>query len=69
MVSTVICVPVSIDLAAESSIACITAGTPAMTMTLPMRKPGGGETGLSTSSAPTGMRAMRRRAALSSSAL
>ena len=47
----------------------ITAGTPAMTMTLPMRKPGGGDTGLSTSSAPTGMRAIRRRAGLSSSLL
>ena len=37
-------------------------GTPAMTMTLPMRKPGAADTLLRTSSAPAGMRVMRMRA-------
>ena len=40
-------------------------GTPAMTMTLPSQKPGAAEILLSTSAAPCGMRAMRRRASLS----
>ena len=41
-------------------------GTPAITMTLPSQKPGAAEILLSTSSAPCGIRAMRRRASLSS---
>ena len=41
-------------------------GTPAMTCTLPSEKPGALDTGLSMSAAPSGMRAMRRRASFSS---
>ncbi len=41
-------------------------GTPAITMTFSIQKPGAPETLLATSSAPSGMRAMRRRASLSS---
>ena len=41
-------------------------GTPAITMTLPSQKPGAAEILFSTSSAPCGIRAMRRRASLSS---
>ena len=37
-------------------------GTPAMTMTLPIQKPGAAEILLSTSSAPAGARVMRMRA-------
>ena len=44
-------------------------GTPAMTMTLPMRKPGALEIGFAMRSAPAGMRAMRRRASFRSSGL
>ena len=44
-------------------------GTPAMTMTLPSLKPGAREIGLSTRSAPCGMRAMRSRASFRSSGL
>ena len=42
------------------------AGTPAITCTLPSEKPGAAETGLSIRVAPSGMRAMRRRASLRS---
>ena len=42
------------------------AGTPAITMTLPIQKPGAFETGLATRSAPSGIRAMRSRASFSS---
>ena len=42
-------------------------GTPAITCTLPSEKPGAALTGFSISVAPSGMRAMRRRAAFSSS--
>ena len=49
-----------------SSMAWKIDGTPAMTWTLPMRKPGAIETGLSIWSAPRGMRAMRLRASLNS---
>ena len=41
-------------------------GTPAMTKTLPMRKPGAVETLLRMSSPPAGIRAIRMRAWLSS---
>ena len=41
--------------ATYSSIACMTCGMPAMTMTLPIRKPGAAEILLSTSSAPAGI--------------
>ena len=41
-------------------------GTPAITITLPIQKPGAPDTLLSTSSAPCGMRVMRMRASLSS---
>ena len=37
-----------------SSIACMICGTPAMTMTLPIQKPGAAEILLSTNSAPCG---------------
>ena len=37
-------------------------GTPAMTMTLPIQKPGAADTLLSTSSAPAGSGVMRMRA-------
>ena len=53
-----------------STLATIAAkmfGTPAITCTLPMVKPGAMLTGLSISAAPSGMRAMRRRASLNSS--
>src|ERR1700688_2261514 len=55
MVSTSITAPVFIDLTAKSSMACMTAGTPARTNTLPMRKPGAREIGFSMRSAPRGM--------------
>ena len=42
-------------------------GTPASTNTLPIWKPGGPFTGLTTFDPPTGMRAMRRRAAFGGS--
>ncbi len=42
------------------------AGTPAITITLPIQKPGAPDTLFFTSAAPRGMRAMRRRASLSS---
>ena len=45
-----------------SSIVCMMCGTPAMTMTLPIQKPGAADTLLSTSSAPAGTRVMRMRA-------
>ena len=48
--------------ATSSSIACMIEGTPAITMTLPIQMPGAPETLLSTRSAPSGMRVMRRRA-------
>jgi hypothetical protein len=41
-------------------------GTPAITITLPMTKPGACDTGLLISSAPSGMRAMRSLAGVSS---
>ena len=44
-------------------------GTPAITITLPMKKPGARETGLSTRSAPAGMRAMRSLAGVRSASL
>ena len=66
MVSTRMAAPVFIVFTAKSSIACMTAGTPAMTYTLPMRKPGASEIGFSISSAVAGMRAMRRRAGVRS---
>ena len=61
--------PVASVGATLSSMACMIAGTPAMTMTLPMQDPGAREIGLSMRSAPSGMRAMRRRASLRSSGL
>ena len=45
--------PVTSFGATSSIIACITEGTPAMTMTLPSQKPGALEIGLATSSAPS----------------
>ncbi len=48
--------------ATSSSIACMIAGTPAITITLPIQKPGAAEILLVTSSAPAGTRAMRMRA-------
>ena len=48
----------------EATIAWKMFGTPAMTWTLPRLKPGATETGFSMSTAPSGMRAMRWRAAL-----
>src|SRR6266496_3076542 len=48
--------------ATSSSIACMIEGTPAITITLPIQKPGAPDTLLSMSSAPLGMRVMRRRA-------
>ena len=45
------------------------AGTPAMTITLSSLKPGALEIGFSMRSAPSGMRAMRRRASFRSSGL
>ncbi|MNY64368.1 hypothetical protein D3C86_2014640 [compost metagenome] len=44
-----------------SSIAWNTCGTPAITCTLPMAKPGAVETGLGISRDPSGIRAMRLR--------
>ena len=41
-------------------------GTPAITCTLPMRKPGAADTLLRMRSAPSGMRAMRSRASFRS---
>ena len=41
-------------------------GTPAITMTLPIQKPGAADTLLSTRSAPAGIRVMRSRASFSS---
>ncbi len=52
-----------------SNIACITRGMPAMTKTLPMRKPGARDTGLRMSEAPSGVCAILSRASLSSSGL
>ncbi len=49
-----------------SSIAWKIDGTPAITWTLPILKPGATETGLSMWLAPTGMRAMRFLASLNS---
>ena len=51
--------------AIPSNIACMMEGTPAITWTLPIRKPGALLTGLSISVAPTGAFAMRSRAAFS----
>jgi hypothetical protein len=48
--------------ATSSSIACIIEGTPAITITLPIQKPGAPDTLLRMRSAPLGMRVMRRRA-------
>src|SRR5262245_29164027 len=48
--------------ATSSSIACMIEGTPAITITLPIQKPGAPDTLLRMSSAPLGMRVMRRRA-------
>src|SRR2546430_3937333 len=48
--------------ATSSSIACMIEGTPAITITLPIQKPGAPDTLLRTRSAPWGMRVMRRRA-------
>ena len=50
-----------------ATIASKTDGTPARTWTFSMVNPGAAETGLSISVAPCGMRAMRSRAAFSSS--
>ena len=52
--------------ATSSSIACMIEGTPAITITLPIQKPGAPDTLFFTSAAPCGMRAMRMRASLSS---
>src|SRR5262245_38710905 len=48
--------------ATSSSIACMIEGTPAITITLPIQKPGAPDTLLRMRSAPLGMRVMRRRA-------
>jgi hypothetical protein len=48
--------------ATSSSIACMIEGTPAITITLPIQKPGAPDTLLWMRSAPLGMRVMRRRA-------
>ena len=48
---------------------CMMAGTPAITITLPSMKPGAFEMSLRIRSAPSGMRAMRRRASFRSSGL
>src|SRR5208337_3388278 len=50
--------------AASSSIACMIEGTPAITITLPIQKPGAPDTWLRTRSAPLGMRVIRLRASL-----
>ena len=62
MVSDSIFTPVCSIGVAASSIACMIDGTPAITITLPMRKPGAPDCLFSTRSAPAGMRAMRSRA-------
>ena len=49
-----------------SIIACMIEGTPAMTMTLPILKPGARMVALWISSAPSGIRAIRSRASLRS---
>ena len=54
--------------ATMSIIACMIEGTPAMTMTLPILKPGARMVALWISSAPSGIRAMRSRASFSSPA-
>ncbi len=59
-------VPVASVGSTLSSMAWKIAGTPAITWTLPMRKPGATETGLSIGSAPSGMRAIRWRASVNS---
>ncbi len=51
-----------------ATIASNTAGTPAITCTLPRLKPGAFDTGFSISSAPSGIRAMRSRAGFRSTA-
>ncbi|OJU09054.1 MAG: hypothetical protein BGN86_07085 [Caulobacterales bacterium 68-7] len=51
----------------SSSMPCMMRGTPAITNTLPIWKPGGPLTGFLIFAPPTGMRAIRRRAALGSS--
>src|SRR5215831_13781067 len=48
--------------ATSSSIACMIEGTPAITITLSIQKPGAPDTLLRMSSAPLGMRVRRRRA-------
>src|SRR5262245_14143923 len=48
--------------ATSSSIACMIEGTPAITITLPIQKPGAPDTLLRMRSAPLGRRVMRRRA-------
>src|SRR5262249_47548336 len=48
--------------ATSSSIACMIDGTPAITITLPIQKPGAPDTLLRMRSAPLGMRVIRRRA-------
>ena len=57
--------PVASRGASASIIACMIDGTPAMTWTLPIVKPGAFETEFSISVAPSGIRAMRSRASLS----
>ena len=52
--------------ATSSIMAFMIFGTPAMTKTLPIWKPGAFDTGLSMSVAPTGIRAMRIRASFGS---
>ena len=54
MVSDSIFTPVLSFGATSSSIACMIDGTPAITMTLPIQKPGAPDTLLSTRSAPCG---------------
>ncbi len=66
MLSTRMVAPTERRGATASSIACMIAGTPAMAMTFSTMKPGAFEIGFSISSAPDGIRAMRRRAAFSS---
>src|SRR4030088_188569 len=51
-----------------SIIACMIEGTPAITMTLPILKPGARMVALWISSAPSGIRAMRSRASFNSPA-
>ena len=60
-------VPPSSSWAISSNIACMIAGTPANTYTFSIRNPGAWLTGFLTSAAPSGMRAMRRRASFSMS--